>query len=45
MFAKVRLDALSDGIFAVAMTLLILDIRRGRRRLAVVSLLRIDLIG
>jgi uncharacterized membrane protein len=27
MFAKVRLDALSDGIFAVAMTLLILDVR------------------
>jgi uncharacterized membrane protein len=27
MFAKVRLDALSDGIFAVAMTLLVLDIR------------------
>ena len=27
MFSKVRLDALSDGIFAVAMTLLILDVR------------------
>jgi uncharacterized membrane protein len=27
MFAKSRLDALSDGIFAVAMTLLILDVR------------------
>ncbi|SIO55530.1 Uncharacterized membrane protein [Bradyrhizobium erythrophlei] len=27
MFAKARLDALSDGIFAVAMTLLILDVR------------------
>ncbi len=27
MFSKARLDALSDGIFAVAMTLLILDIR------------------
>lgn len=27
MFSKTRLDALSDGIFAVAMTLLILDIR------------------
>ena len=27
MFSKVRLDALSDGIFGVAMTLLILDVR------------------
>ncbi len=27
MFSKARLDTLSDGIFAVAMTLLILDIR------------------
>jgi uncharacterized membrane protein len=27
MFSKVRLDTLSDGIFAVAMTLLILDVR------------------
>ena len=27
MFSKSRLDALSDGIFAVAMTLLILDVR------------------
>ena len=27
MFAKARLDTLSDGIFAVAMTLLILDVR------------------
>jgi len=27
MFSKARLDALSDGIFAVAMTLLILDVR------------------
>jgi uncharacterized membrane protein len=27
MFAKARLDALSDGIFGVAMTLLILDVR------------------
>ena len=27
MFSKTRLDALNDGIFAVAMTLLILDIR------------------
>lgn len=27
MFSKTRLDALSDGIFAVAMTLLILDVR------------------
>src|SRR5579884_917587 len=27
MFAKARLDALSDGIFAVAMTLLVLDVR------------------
>jgi uncharacterized membrane protein len=27
MFSKVRLDTLSDGIFAVAMTLLVLDIR------------------
>ena len=27
MFAKARLDTLSDGIFAVAMTLLVLDVR------------------
>src|ERR1700709_2277227 len=27
MFSKARLDTLSDGIFAVAMTLLILDVR------------------
>ena len=27
MFAKARLDALSDGIFAVAITLLVLDVR------------------
>ena len=27
MFSKARLDALSDGIFGVAMTLLILDVR------------------
>ena len=27
MFAKARLGALSDGIFAVAMTLLVLDVR------------------
>jgi uncharacterized membrane protein len=27
MFQKSRLDALSDGIFGVAMTLLILDVR------------------
>jgi uncharacterized membrane protein len=27
MFPKARLDALSDGIFAVAMTLLVLDVR------------------
>jgi uncharacterized membrane protein len=27
MFSKVRLDTLSDGIFAVAMTLLVLDVR------------------
>ncbi len=27
MFSKARLDALSDGIFAVAMTLLVLDVR------------------
>ena len=27
MFAKTRLDALTDGIFAVAMTLLVLDVR------------------
>jgi len=27
MYSKARLDALSDGIFAVAMTLLILDVR------------------
>jgi len=27
MFSKTRLDTLSDGIFAVAMTLLILDVR------------------
>ena len=27
MFPKSRLDALSDGIFGVAMTLLILDVR------------------
>jgi uncharacterized membrane protein len=27
MFSKVRLDTLSDGIFGVAMTLLILDVR------------------
>jgi uncharacterized membrane protein len=27
MFPKARLDALSDGIFGVAMTLLILDVR------------------
>jgi uncharacterized membrane protein len=27
MYSKVRLDALSDGIFAVAMTLLVLDLR------------------
>ena len=27
MFSKARLDTLSDGIFAVAMTLLVLDIR------------------
>lgn len=27
MYAKARLDALSDGLFAVAMTLLVLDIR------------------
>jgi uncharacterized membrane protein len=27
MYSKTRLDALSDGIFAVAMTLLILDVR------------------
>ncbi|MBV9562745.1 MAG: DUF1211 domain-containing protein [Bradyrhizobium sp.] len=27
MFSKARLDALSDGIFAVAMTLLVLDLR------------------
>jgi uncharacterized membrane protein len=27
MFSKPRLDALSDGIFAVAMTLLVLDVR------------------
>jgi uncharacterized membrane protein len=27
MFSKTRLDALSDGIFAVAMTLLVLDVR------------------
>lgn len=27
MFAKARLDALSDGIFGVAMTLLVLDVR------------------
>ena len=27
MFSKARLDTLSDGIFGVAMTLLILDVR------------------
>jgi uncharacterized membrane protein len=27
MFSKVRLDTLSDGVFAVAMTLLVLDVR------------------
>jgi uncharacterized membrane protein len=27
MFAKARLDALTDGVFAVAMTLLVLDVR------------------
>src|ERR1700761_8100673 len=27
MFPKARLDTLSDGIFAVAMTLLVLDVR------------------
>ncbi|MGA2055197.1 MAG: TMEM175 family protein [Bradyrhizobium sp.] len=27
MFAKTRLDALTDGVFAVAMTLLVLDVR------------------
>ena len=27
MFPKVRLDALHDGIFSVAMTLLVLDVR------------------
>ena len=27
MFAKSRLDALHDGIFSVAMTLLVLDVR------------------
>jgi TMEM175 potassium channel family protein len=27
MFSKARIDALSDGIFAVAMTLLVLDVR------------------
>jgi uncharacterized membrane protein len=27
MFSKVRLDTLSDGVFAVAMTLLVLDLR------------------
>ena len=27
MYPKARLDALSDGIFAVAMTLLVLDVR------------------
>lgn len=27
MFSKVRLDALGDGVFAVAMTLLVLDVR------------------
>ena len=27
MFSKSRLDTLSDGIFAVAMTLLVLDVR------------------
>ena len=27
MFSKARLDTLGDGIFAVAMTLLILDVR------------------
>jgi uncharacterized membrane protein len=27
MYSKIRLDALSDGIFAVAMTLLVLDVR------------------
>jgi uncharacterized membrane protein len=27
MFSRARLDALSDGIFAVAMTLLVLDVR------------------
>jgi uncharacterized membrane protein len=27
MFSKARLDTLSDGIFGVAMTLLVLDVR------------------
>jgi uncharacterized membrane protein len=27
MFSKLRLDTLSDGIFGVAMTLLVLDVR------------------